>query len=216
MEQCGRWAKKVGPKRWGRVVSEPGKTSEPETASGSFRERLASTKKAWGVLGVGLGVLTLGIGGYIQSLLQPYFSVWQIIWSTLPLAVAVAIISFTMSRDISLSGGAVIAIILGTFLASVLTGVTAGTRVFNYLFHAQYHCFSAYGSSSSQICYQSGYSAPNGNIFLEVLSGYVHIYGVIGFVRSVLVGLFLGYGVSKLVGGTEPRKTEPRKTGVHK
>jgi hypothetical protein len=34
---------------------------------------------------------------------------------------------------------------------------------------------------------------------LEILSGYVHIYGVIGFVRSVLVGLFLGYGVSKLV-----------------
>jgi len=187
-------------------VSEPGKTSEPETASGSFRERLASTKKAWGALGVGLGVLTLGIGGYIQSLLQPYFSVWQIIWSTLPLAVAVAIIGFTMSRDISLSGGAVIAIILGTFLASVLTGVTAGTRVFNYLFHAQYHCFSAYGSSSSQICYQSGYSAPNGNIFVEVLSGYVHIYGVIGFVRSVLVGLFLGYGANKLAVGTKSRK----------
>jgi hypothetical protein len=41
-------------------MSEPGKMSKPETASGSFRERLASTKKAWGVLGVCLGVLTLG------------------------------------------------------------------------------------------------------------------------------------------------------------
>jgi len=178
-------------------------------------EGFASTKKAWGVLGVCLGVLTLGIGGYIQSLLQPYFSVWQIIWSTLPLAVAVTIISFMMFRDIPLSGGAMVAIIIGTFLASVLTGVTAGTRVFNYLFHAQYHCFSAYGASS-QICYQSGYSAPNGNIVLEILSGYVHIYGVIGFVRSVLVGLFLGYGVSKLAAGTESRKAEPRKTEVDK
>jgi hypothetical protein len=187
-------------------MSEPGKTGKPETGSGSFRERLASTKKAWGLLGVALGLLTLGIGGYLQSLIQPYFSVGQIIWSTLPLAAAATIISFMAFRDITVSGGAVFAIILGTFLASVVTGVTAGTQVFNYLFHAQYHCFSVYGSSS-QACYQSGYSAPQGNIEFEVLSGYVHIYGVIGFVRSVLVGLFLGFGVSTLIGGTKARKT---------
>ncbi len=29
----------------------------------------------------------------------------------------------------------------------------------------------------------SGYSSPNGNPEFEILSGYVHIYGVIGFLR---------------------------------
>jgi len=195
-------------------MSEPGKASKQEADGGSFRERLASTKKAWGGLGVCLALLTQGIGGYIQSLLQPYFSVWQIIWSTLPLALAATILSFMAFRDISVSGGAVFAILLGTFIASAVTGVTAGTRVFDYLFHAQYRCFSTYGSSS-RFCYQSGYSGPHGNLEWAILSGYVHIYGVIGFVRSVLVGLFLGFGISKLTGRPKPRKADPQKAEAH-
>lgn len=194
-------------------MSEPEATreqkaeGEQEEKRESLAERLSHVKKAWGLLGIALAILTLGLGGYIQQLIQPYFTVWQIIWATLPLTAAVAIICFMLLRGHELSGGAIFSIIIGTFLASAVTGLTGGTRVFDYLYGAPFQCSAGSESAFPQLCHQYSSTAPNENMVLSILSGYVHVYGLIGFARSVLVGSFLGYGVCTVAGRGAGMKT---------
>ncbi|MGD0700972.1 MAG: hypothetical protein ABSA02_13930 [Trebonia sp.] len=177
-----------------------------KSTDGDSSTKTKRVSKAWGLLGIAIAILGTGIGGYIQHLLQPYFTVLQIVWATLPLTIAVTIYAFLVLRGVRVSLLTFSLIVVGTFIASVITGVTGGTRVYNYLFHPNYNCFSV---NSSQYCYESGYSAPSGNPVWAILSGYLHIYGIVGAIRSLLVGGFLGYSLAVMAepsprpGGTQ-------------
>jgi amino acid transporter len=159
-------------------------------------------KEAWKWLGVALAILAYGGLGYIQHLLQPYFSVWQILWATLPLAVAVAVLVFLGFRGIKVTAGVFFTILVGTFFASALTGLTSGTSVFDYLYHRPPPCGLAGIGNPNAPCNQSGFD-PSQNLYWAILSGYVHIYGVLGFIRSVLVGGFVGFSAAALMARAE-------------
>ncbi len=185
-------------------MSEPNATSRRgPTSEEDAEDEFDLIKKAWKWLGIALAVLAYGGLGYIQHLLQPYFSVWQILWVTLPLALAVATLVFLAFRDIKVTAAGFFAILVGTLLASALTGLTSGTSVLDYLYHPEYRCdFTSLGYTH-ELCFQSGYSAPSGNLEWAILSGYVHIYGIVGFIRSILVGGFVGFSVAALTARAE-------------
>lgn len=166
-------------------------------------------KQAWKWSWALLGVLAYGVTGYIQHLLQPYFSFWQLLWTTLPLAVAAGIIVFLEIRKVRVTAAGVFGIIAGTLVACVVTGVTSGTRVFDYLYHPEYRCAYTSLGYTGRLCYQSGYSTPSGNLELAILSGYVHIYGVAGFVGSIIAGGFVGLSAAALIARAE-RKAKLR------
>jgi hypothetical protein len=172
-------------------------------------------KQAWKWSGVILGLLTYGVTGYIQHLLQPYFSFWQLLWTTLPLAVAAGLIVFLGIRQVRVTAAGVFGIIVGTLAASVITGLTSGTRVFDYLYHPEYRCAYTSLGYTGQFCYQYGYSAPSGNLELAILSGYVHIYGVAGFIGSIVAGGFVGLSAAALIARAE-RKAAKRKAKAKK
>jgi hypothetical protein len=184
-------------------MSEP--KAERKKAAENEDGPFSQVKKGWGWLLLGLGVLTQGVFGYVQSLLQPYFSVWQILWATLPLTAAGAICVFLARRNANVSGFGVICIVIGTLFASALTGVTSGPAVVQYLYHPEYRCGYTSIGYTHELCVESGYSAPSGNLVWAVLSGYVHIYGIIGFIRAVLVGCFVGFGADRLIVGVTQR-----------
>ena len=160
-------------------------------------------KQAWKWSGVLLGVLAYGVTGYIQHILQPYFSFWQLLWTTLPLAVAAGILVFFGMRNVTVTTAGVFGIIAGTLVACVITGLTSGTRVYDYLFHPDYRCAYTSLGYTGRLCYESGYSAPSGNLELAILSGYVHIYGVAGFIGSIVAGGFVGLSAAALIARAE-------------
>ena len=162
-------------------------------------------KQAWKWSGGILGVLFYGVTGYIQHQLQPYFSFWQLLWTTLPLAVAAGILVFLAIRNVTVTAFGVFGIIAGTLIACVITGLTSGTRVYDYLFHPEYRCAYTSLGYTGRLCYQSGYSAPSGNLELAILSGYVHIYGVTGFIGSIVAGGFVGLSAAALIARAERR-----------
>jgi hypothetical protein len=106
-------------------------------------------------------------------------------------------------RNVTVTAAGVFGIIAGTLVACVVTGLTSGTRVFDYLFHPEYRCAYTSLGYKGQLCYQSGYSAPSGNLELAILSGYVHIYGVIGFIGSIVAGGFVGLSAAALIARAE-------------
>jgi hypothetical protein len=162
-------------------------------------------KQAWKWSGVILGVLLYGVTGYIQHQLQPYFSFWQLLWATLPLAVAAGILVFLAIRNVTVTAFGFFGIIAGTLIACVITGLTSGTRVYDYLFHPEYRCAYTSLGYTGRLCYESGYSAPSGNLELAILSGYVHIYGVTGFIGSIVAGGFVGLSAAALIARAERR-----------
>jgi hypothetical protein len=188
----------------------PAKKKAAENEDGPFSQ----VKKTWGWLLIGLGVLTQGVFGYIQSLLQPYFSVWQILWATLPLTAAVAICVFLAMRDVNVSVFGVSCIVIATLFASALTGVTSGARVVQYLYHPENRCGYTSIGYTHGLCPEPGYSAPSGNLVWAVLSGYVHFYGIIGFIRAVLVGCFVGFGADRLIAGVAKQAKRLRGSGA--
>jgi hypothetical protein len=187
----------------------PARKKAAEEKDGPFRQ----VKRASGWLLIGVGVLTQGVFGYIQSQLQPYFSVWQILWATLPLTAAVAICVFLAMRDVRLSLFGVVCIVIGTLFASALTGVSSGPRVIQYLYHPETRCEYTSIGYAHEVCFESGYSAPSGNLVWAVLSGYFHIYGIIGFIRAVLVGCFVGFGADRLIIGVAQQAKRLRRSG---
>jgi amino acid transporter len=205
----------------GGTVSEPNASPKPGRASAEGNDHedededeFDQIKNAWKWLGIVLAIFAYGGLGYIQHVLQPYFSVWQILWVTLPLGVTVAIVVFLEFRGVKVTGGAFFAILLGAFLAGALTGLTSGTSVFDYLYHRPGPCDLANIGNPNAPCNQSGFNQ-NENIFWAILSGYVHIYGILGFIRSVLVGGFVGFSAAALVTRAE-RMTKRKKAAGRK
>jgi hypothetical protein len=105
-------------------------------------------------------------------------------------------------------------VIIGTLFASALTGVTSGTRVVQYLYHPEYRCAYTSIGYTRELCFASGYSAPSGNLAWAVLSGYIHIYGIVGFVRAILVGCFVGFGADRLIAGVTQRTKRAKVSGA--
>jgi hypothetical protein len=168
-------------------------------------ESLGEIKEGWGRLGkrlallsfIGL-VLTVGPGVAIQHELQPYLSVLQIIWLTLPLTAAVAIIVVADRTDNLTPTLAWFTIAL-TLVACALTGLSSGPAVSHFLFHPTQTCTQVL-PGQGPLCTTTGYASynPTGFFPLNVLLAYLHIYGWFGCIRSILVGLFLGGSIYSL------------------
>jgi hypothetical protein len=167
-------------------------------------------KSGWGWLS--LGIAALGGSSFIQHEIQPFLSVWQIFWVTLPLTTAVAILT-VMELTGHLTLGRGVWVIVGTCAASIVTGVTAGQRVYAYLFQAQYDCFPR-NESSPQICYATpGYPHASGNPVVSVLAAYLHLYGVAGFLSAILVGAFFGWAARNIAALPAASRARPAKAG---
>jgi hypothetical protein len=179
--------------------------STPGPAGETPGESIGEIKEGWGRLGKRLGLLSLiglvlsaGPGVAIQHELQPYLSILQIIWLTLPLTAAVTIIVVADRTD-SLTPTLAWFTIALTLLACALTGLSSGPAVSHFLFHPTQTCTQVL-PDQGPLCTTTGYASynPTGFFPLNVLLAYLHIYGWFGCVRSILVGLFLGGSIYSL------------------
>lgn len=163
-----------------------------DPAEESFFKRLFEAKRWVGWALIVVAIATKGLGSFIQQEISPYISTLQFIWVTLPLTVAVIIITILAIID-RITPGRLVFVIIGTCAASILTGVTAGKKIYAYLFQAQYNCFHTF-PNQPQICYNTyNYSHASGNPVISILAAYMHIYGFVGFVSSIIAGALLGY-----------------------
>jgi hypothetical protein len=179
--------------------------SRPDPAGENPGEPLGEIRNGWGRLGKRLSLLSLiglvlsaGPGVAIQHELQPYLSVLQIIWLTLPLTAAVAII-VVADRTESLTPTLAWFTIALTLVACALTGLSSGPAVSHFLFHPTQTCTQVL-PDQGPLCTTTGYASynPTGFFPLNVLLAYLHIYGWFGCIRSVLAGLFLGGSIYSL------------------
>ena len=142
-------------------------------------DRLKKIKSVWGWVVITLAILTEGIAAEIQAAEAPFTNAWQVIWVTLPLTIAVAIIVGMAVLDVLTFTRLCFTIVL-TLVASGLTGATAGTSVSHYLL-------------GNQAPGESGFSIP------QILGAYLHVYGFVGCIKSVVVGGFIGWASCTLM-----------------
>lgn len=166
--------------------------------------RLKQVRRAWGLLLLALSILTLGLRGYLlQQLHDGFLTVWQITWLTLPLVAAIAILVYRWRTRQPTTLMGVFGIILGTLVASWLTGLSSGQRVADSLFHYDASC-----------ALRNSCETPSGNpisLTLRIIGSYYEVFGSTGFLSAIAVGAFLGYALAVLSGKDRGR---PNQNGI--
>src|SRR4051812_1378479 len=164
--------------------------------------RLKQVSRAWGLLLVALSIITLGLRGYLlQRLHDGVLTVWQVSWLTLPLVAATTILVYRWRTRQPTSFAGFVGVVLGTLLASVLTGISSGQRVADSLFHYDANCLL------HDTCTDAGYTGNPVSLLLRVFGSYLQIYGATGVLSAIAVGTFMGYAFAVLAGrdrGTRP------------
>jgi hypothetical protein len=161
--------------------------------------RIKRVSKAWGWLLLALGVITLGLRGYVLQRLQDgVLSVGQIVWLTLPLVGAVAIMVYRARARLHTTLAGYFGILVGTLAASVVTGISSGDRVADALFHFDSSCIVS-GS-----CGEPASSGDPISLTVRVIGAYFQVYGVTGFLSAIVVGAFFGYAFAVLGGRDRP------------
>jgi hypothetical protein len=169
---------------------EPGGTESGDAIPGRVKRIVRASGWTW----VAFGLLTSGVGGYLEAnYLQPVLSVWQIIWLTLPLSVSVAVFSNRIwaRRPLGLLG--VCGLVIVTFVASLFAGLSSGGRVAEYLFPPVYR----FGCLSDG-CRTGDLGGGAVEPAARILWAYLQVYGVGNVLRSIVVGTMIGYGAHQL------------------
>jgi len=164
--------------------------------------RLKQVSRAWGLLLVALGIITLGLRGYLlQRLHDGVLSVGQIVWLTLPLVAATTILVYRWRARQPTSFAGFVGIVVGTLVASVLTGISSGQRVADSLFHYDANCLL------HNTCTDASDTGNPVSLVLRIFGSYLQIYGTTGVLSAIAVGAFLGYAFAVL--GGKDRGTRP-------
>jgi hypothetical protein len=176
--------------------------STEATSGDSSGNGYSTIKTWWTCLTIALSLLTYGLGSFLQRELEPFFSVWQIAWVTLPLTLTVALISFLLFIK-KLTFWRMVVITWAAFAASVVTGTTAGRRVSAYLSVAHSRWVGPKTCSPVgpiNFClpdFSKGHlvtSHPHQHFpIVDYILAYLNLYGWIGGIKALLVGCFLGY-----------------------
>lgn len=159
------------------------------------KARVSRIRRAWGLLLLALALLSLGLRGYLLKQVQDtVLTVWQILWLTVPLTAAVAILAYLAFARKAISVLTVVGVVVGTLVASLFVGLSSGGRVADELFPSDAGC------ALRQTCGQQtgGDSAPE--LAIRIIGAYLKVYGVTGFLSAIAVGTFLGYAFSVLSG----------------
>ncbi len=151
-----------------------------------------------------VGILVGGIGTFIQEKVQEVLTFWQIIWLTLPLTVAVAILAYRIFAKQAITLSVFLSTVIGTFVASVVTGATAGTQVADALFkpHVDLACLRDNTCSTPDPIT----GGPFGFV-ARLLGGYLQVYGGIGVLKAVVVGTFIAYGLYEMTRDRAPGRS---------
>jgi hypothetical protein len=102
-------------------------------------------------------------------------------------------------KDLGLAG--VTWILFGTIIASYLTGLSSGHRIFDALYdpHVDYACLS------TNTCFQlQSTSGGTPGLIVKIIGAYLHLYGFVGFVKAIVAGILFGYGVHELTYKAKP------------
>lgn len=157
--------------------------------------RLRQVSRAWGLLLLVLGLITLGLRGYLlQRLHDGVLTVWQITWLTMPLVVAAAILVYRWRARQATSLPAVVGIVVATLAASWLTGLSSGERVADALYHYDANCLL-----HNTCAEPSGMGNPI-SLTIRIVGAYLQVYGTTGFLSALAIGAFLGYALAILTG----------------
>ncbi len=184
------------------VTEQPSKDAT-EPAKDTFVERTKKVHEAWGRMFLIFGILVVGVGGFIQEKVQEVLTFWQVIWLTLPLTAAVAILAYRVFAKQAITLSVFIGTVIGTLVASIVTGLSSGNQVAAALFHADYNldCLSTDSCTTSDPA--SG--GPIGLVF-RIFGAYLHVYGGIGVIKALVAGVFIAYGIHEMTRDRLPAK----------
>jgi hypothetical protein len=156
--------------------------SQPPSDASPFQDAVRRTKTAWGWLNLVVSILTLGVGAVIAGKINPFLSFWQTICLTLPLLVAVAIVTYRDLVGLKISVLGACGILAATIAATYLVGFASGSRVV----HALFPPITA-SCSITNTCKPWQASPP------EVIWALVKLYGLTKFLVGIGSGIFLGF-----------------------
>ena len=184
-----------------------GSRSATDSQDDQFERNAALARKRLAALIFLLGLPTFTLSGVIWKLIDDtgLLTIWQQIWLTLPLTLAVALLTFCWLTKVRLSYGAVVAIVVLSFVIVTALGWHSDVR-FGDIVSGGYTCtqrapgvpvhFGGVDYATPGLCVASTYHAalPWYEWPVGLAGEYLRVFGARGFLSALAVGAFLGTG----------------------